>query len=134
MPFSFTVLSESDSQSPPRNQENVELPFLQRYFHAIGVSLHFSILLERQGPGDHGVEDRQHDQAVDEEAEDDGGEVPAQLHQHLPEVTHAQHLGDLILTKGEKRKLSHLASDEEEDSYRCQVDHPGGDHLAGAYH
>ena len=73
-------MSESDSQSTPRNQENVELPFPQRYFPALVVSLHFSILLERQCPGDHGVEDGQHDQAVDEEAEDDGGEVPAQLH------------------------------------------------------
>ena len=127
-------MSESDSLSPPRNQENVELPFLQRYFHALHSCFSSLLLLERQGPSDHRVEDGQHDQAVDEEAEDDGGEVPAQLHQHLPEVAHAQHLGDSILTKGEKRKLSHLASDEEEDSNRCQVDHPGGDHLAGAYY
>ena len=48
--------------------------------------------LERQSSGDDGVEDGEDDQAVDEEAEDDGGEVPAQLHQHLAKVTHAKHL------------------------------------------
>ena len=48
--------------------------------------------LERQSSGDNGIQDREDDQAVDEEAEDDGGEVPAQLHQHLAKVAHAQHL------------------------------------------
>ena len=48
--------------------------------------------LERQSSGDNGIQDREDDQAVDEEAEDDGGEVPAQLHQHLPKVAHAEHL------------------------------------------
>ena len=48
--------------------------------------------LERQSSGDDRVEDGEDDEAVDEEAEDDGGEVPAQLHQHLAKVAHAQHL------------------------------------------
>ena len=48
--------------------------------------------LERQSPGDERVENGEDDQAVDEEAKDDGGEVPAQLHQHLAKVAHAQHL------------------------------------------
>ena len=48
--------------------------------------------LERQSSGDDRVEDGEDDQSVDEEAEDDGGEVPAQLHQHLAKVTHAKHL------------------------------------------
>ena len=48
--------------------------------------------LERQSSSDDGVEDGEDDQPVDEEAEDDGGEVPAQLHQHLAKVTHAKHL------------------------------------------
>ena len=48
--------------------------------------------LKRQSSGDNGIQDREDDQAVDEEAEDDGGEVPAQLHQHLPKVAHPQHL------------------------------------------
>ena len=48
--------------------------------------------LKRQSSGDERVENGEDDQAVDEEAEDDGGEVPAQLHQHLAKVAHAQHL------------------------------------------
>ena len=48
--------------------------------------------LKRQSSGDERVENGEDDQAVDEEAEDDGGEVPAQLHQHLPKVAHPQHL------------------------------------------
>ena len=48
--------------------------------------------LERQRSGDERVHNGEDDQAVDEESEDDGGEVPAKLHQHLPKVAHAQHL------------------------------------------
>ena len=73
------------------------------------------VSLERQSSGDNGIQDREDDQAVDEEAEDDGGEVPAQLHQHLPKVAHPQH----------------LPADEEENSNWSKVDHPSSDHHHG---
>ena len=70
---------------------------------------------ERKRSGDQGVDQWQNDEAVHEQTQHDGAEVPAELVENHPEVLSAED----------------LTPDEEEDANRSEVDDPGGDDHHG---
>ena len=70
---------------------------------------------ERQSSGDHRVDQREDNEAVHDEPQHDGAEVPAQLVQDNTEVLSAED----------------LPSYEEEDADRSEVDNPSSDRHHG---